>query len=346
MQFRILRLAAAPLFRLCALLFLSLSGYGQASNSGDVQASQTGGQLTYGIHRPTQSHGDAELSQTEPEPTSSEAEWYAEAKRSPDVKDYVKSLPLLNKAAEAGNAAAMYDLGELYYYGQGVPQDYARARAWYQKAAVAGSALAMADLGYLYEHGFGVAQDYAQACTWYQKAAVAGNTDAMYNLGVLYAEGLGVAQDYVWAHDWYQKAADAGNGDAMNNLGMLYANGWGVARDDAQAREWLQKAAGIGNASARDNLNRLFSNTEVSETDKINALFKLGRETMNTQNGAGDDLPASQKATTGRDWYEAFRAFNKRSGDVAFGGLCATMLVLVMTKLLLRPKTPKRKSGT
>jgi TPR repeat protein len=310
MQFRILRLAAAPLFRLCALLFLSLSGYGQASNSGDVQASQTGGQLTYGIHRPTQSHGDAELSQTEPEPTSSEAEWYAEAKRSLDVKDYVKSLPLLNKAAEAGNAAAMYDLGELYYYGQGVPQDYARARAWYQKAAVAGSALAMADLGYLYEHGFGVAQDYAQACTW------------------------------------YQKAADAGNGDAMNNLGMLYANGWGVARDDAQAREWLQKAAGIGNASARDNLNRLFSNTEVSETDKINALFKLGRETMNTQNGAGDDLPASQKETAGRDWYEAFRAFNKRSGDVAFGGLCATMLVLVMTKLLLRPKTPKRKSGT
>jgi TPR repeat protein len=37
---------------------------------------------------------------------------------------------VLAKAAEAGNAQAMNDLGELYYYGHGVAQDYAKAHQW------------------------------------------------------------------------------------------------------------------------------------------------------------------------------------------------------------------------
>jgi TPR repeat protein len=69
-------------------------------------------------------------------------------------------------------------LGDLFYDGRGVAQDYGRAREWYEKAADAGNASAMTNLGWLYEKGMGVTQDYSKAREWYQKAADAGNADA------------------------------------------------------------------------------------------------------------------------------------------------------------------------
>jgi len=49
---------------------------------------------------------------------------------------------------------------------------------WFRKAAAAGSAAAMHNLGAMYEHGHGVAQGYAQARGWYRRAAEAGNAPA------------------------------------------------------------------------------------------------------------------------------------------------------------------------
>jgi TPR repeat protein len=69
-------------------------------------------------------------------------------------------------------------LGWLYEYSRGVAQDYDKAREWYQKAADAGNAEAMYYLGGLYEYGKGFAQDYDKAREWYQKAANGGNRDA------------------------------------------------------------------------------------------------------------------------------------------------------------------------
>jgi uncharacterized protein len=117
-------------------------------------------------------------SQTVPSPAISNAEWLAEAQRYLDAKDYAKAFPLLQKAADAGDAVAMSNLGDLYCYGHGVTRDYAQARQWYQKAADAGNAYGMYNLGYLYQHGLGVGQDHAQAWYWYQKAADAGNAEA------------------------------------------------------------------------------------------------------------------------------------------------------------------------
>ena len=51
---------------------------------------------------------------------------------------FAKALPLLQKAANAGNTEAMYNLGYLYELGQGVAQDFGKAYEWYQKAANAG----------------------------------------------------------------------------------------------------------------------------------------------------------------------------------------------------------------
>jgi hypothetical protein len=67
----------------------------------------------------------------------------------------------------------------LYENGWGVAKDYAQARQWFEKAAAAGDAAGMRDLGGLYANGWGVAPDFAQARQWYERAAAAGDPVAI-----------------------------------------------------------------------------------------------------------------------------------------------------------------------
>ncbi len=68
----------------------------------------------------------------------------------------------------------MYETGR-----GGLPKDQAQAVSWYRKAADAGDARAMANLGAMYETGRGgLPMDDAQAVSWYRKAAQLGNTEA------------------------------------------------------------------------------------------------------------------------------------------------------------------------
>ena len=171
---------------------------------------------------------------------------------------FLASLPVVQKAATAGNPDAMNNLGVLYQNGRGIAQSYDKAREWFQKAADAGNPDAMNNLGELYYYGRGVARDYTQAREWYEKAAAADNANAMYSLGWMYEKGSGViSRDYTQARNWYQRAADAGHPDAMYNLGVLYENGQGVAQDYDKAREWYQMAADLGYADAKQALSRL-----------------------------------------------------------------------------------------
>lgn len=79
------------------------------------------------------------------------------------------------KAADKGDAGAMFDIGVLYARGQGVQQDYQQAIQWFQKAADKGDTSAMYIIGIFYEKGLGVKQDDQQAALWYQKAKAAKN---------------------------------------------------------------------------------------------------------------------------------------------------------------------------
>ena len=49
--------------------------------------------------------------------------------------------------AEAGDAEAQVKLGDMYYFGRGVPKDYTQAVSWYRKAAQQGYAKAQYNLG-------------------------------------------------------------------------------------------------------------------------------------------------------------------------------------------------------
>ena len=49
-----------------------------------------------------------------------------------------EQLSGFDKAVQASNALAMYNLGSLFEEGQGVTKDLAKAREWYQKAVDSG----------------------------------------------------------------------------------------------------------------------------------------------------------------------------------------------------------------
>jgi hypothetical protein len=120
--------------------------------------------------------------------------------------------------------------------------DYHQALAQWMPLAKAGNAEAQYDIGWLYAYGHGVPQDYGKALDWYRKSAAQGNLSAISNIGRLYQNGLGVAEDDAAAVQWYRLAADGGNGVAQYNLGSMYLRGDGVPQSDRDAHLWLSLA--------------------------------------------------------------------------------------------------------
>jgi TPR repeat protein len=73
--------------------------------------------------------------------------------------------------AREGNAAAQFNLGQLYRQGHGIPPDLEQARHWYEAAAAQGYAYAQYNLGIMYEFGRGTEGSTAEARRWYRRAA-------------------------------------------------------------------------------------------------------------------------------------------------------------------------------
>ena len=65
--------------------------------------------------------------------------------------------------AETGNTVAQYNLGSMYWSGEGVLIDHKQAVKWYRKAAEQGNANAQYNLGGMYEVGHGVPEDLVTA---------------------------------------------------------------------------------------------------------------------------------------------------------------------------------------
>lgn len=172
------------------------------------------------------------------------------------TSDYWKKMAeSQRKAAEKGDADAMFNMGVMYHNGQGVQQDYREAMHWFRKAADKGVAEAMFGVGAIYHNGRGVLQDSRQAMNWFRKAGKRGHPGAMFNLASMYHQGLCTPQDYRKAMRWFRKAADKGNVDAMVNLALMYNKGEGVPQNCyPQAKRWFRKAAERGNTKAMCNM--------------------------------------------------------------------------------------------
>ncbi len=84
--------------------------------------------------------------------------------------------------------------------------DYSTALKVWMPEAQAGNANAQVNVGEIFERGLGGEPNYEAAAMWYLKAAKLGNSQAQYDLGALYEQGLGVEKNKVEALNWYRQA--------------------------------------------------------------------------------------------------------------------------------------------
>ena len=111
----------------------------------------------------------------------------------------------------------MFQVGEFFEAGSGVPKDLPQAQEWYKKALA-----------------------------WYRDAADAGSESACHQLGWMHQHGLGVTTDLAKALEWYQVAMERGCSTSMAQIGYCHEHGWAVPKDLAQALSWYQKADAAG----------------------------------------------------------------------------------------------------
>ncbi|WP_119422713.1 tetratricopeptide repeat protein [Desertibaculum subflavum] len=135
-------------------------------------------------------------------------------------KDYARAMTVWRELADAGDVAAMRNVGQLYRQGLGVEPDAVQAAAWFRRAAELGLVNAQANLGHLYMLGEGVAQDDAMAVKWLGEAARAGHPAAQFYLAEMVAQGRGVAANAELARALLEASAKAGFAPARDRLGL------------------------------------------------------------------------------------------------------------------------------
>lgn len=175
---------------------------------------------------------------------------------------YTSALTENLEAANAGNADAMYKIGNMYYFGyrnqiftdpwyETKAQNLRAAFEWYQKAAEAGHTDAMYIIGRAYLYGnsdAGLDVDYEKAIKWLQKAADKDHPSALFFLSEMYSDGKGVEQNETTAQKLYNKSYEMYNNA---NREMFYSD-YGMVLKTAM--EWHKKAAEAGSAKSMNAL--------------------------------------------------------------------------------------------
>jgi TPR repeat protein len=168
-------------------------------------------------------------------------EEYVAGKKAANKKE---SMDYLSKAAARNNPAAMFEIGMMYYFGEGVAENYPTAMGWFKKAAEKNHIDALEYIGSMYSLGLGVDENYTEAVVWYQKAIEYGSTRAFNGMGYIYQfGGNGIAENPLEAISWYNKGADKGYASSMYNIAEMYEKGTRVPQNYSEAFTWYSKAA-------------------------------------------------------------------------------------------------------
>ncbi|HKP24953.1 MAG TPA: tetratricopeptide repeat protein [Dongiaceae bacterium] len=85
--------------------------------------------------------------------------------------NFPKAVPVFARLAEVGHPVAEWLMGNIYFFGQGVPKDYAKAQAMFEASAQQGYFAAFAPTAQMYVQGLGVPADPSKAYYWYNIAA-------------------------------------------------------------------------------------------------------------------------------------------------------------------------------
>jgi TPR repeat protein len=136
------------------------------------------------------------------------------------ASDYKGAIVEWMPFAAKGDPDALFNMGQAYKLGRGVPLDKAKAEDFYRRAADKGHAPAQSNLGIL------LAQrgEKAQAAELWQKAAAKRDARAQYMLGVLHFNGDTLPKNWPLAYAYMTQANNAGLPQAGRALATMTAS--------------------------------------------------------------------------------------------------------------------------
>lgn len=149
------------------------------------------------------------------------------------------------KAADAGSAAGMFAIGNLYLYKNYQALELPSLMPWGQDKLI---------------------PNMKEAYAWFLKAAEAGFPDAMSNVGVMLYSGTGCAKDEDKSRQWLEKAAAAGVAQAQKALHDLFGADSGEHMPDEEYDARLDSFCALiaerDTPEARQIYDRLLNGTE------------------------------------------------------------------------------------
>jgi TPR repeat protein len=125
-----------------------------------------------------------------------------------------------------------------------------------ETAAEAGDADAQAEMGQLFLLGVGREKNPAQAFAWFRRSSRGDAAEGYYQLGLAYLKGVGTKVNVYNAAQAFGRAAEHGHPDAMYEYGRALRAGRGIVKDVEKSDEWLKKASAIGSGAAALALGR------------------------------------------------------------------------------------------
>lgn len=137
------------------------------------------------------------------------------------LKDDANALEAWTNAAYHNHKSAPFNLGIMYYRGEGTPVSKQKACEWFLRGALLGDTGAQANVGTCYYTGQGMQQDISEALKWLSLAATDGNRVAQFLLGEMYSDGQGTELNLTLAKEWYEKSASQGHEGAREKLDKL-----------------------------------------------------------------------------------------------------------------------------
>lgn len=161
--------------------------------------------------------------------------------QNPAARDPDGAVPWLRAAAEQDHPMALYLLGQLYFYGQGVDADADIGWRLFTRSAELGYPPASAETGRHLLVDDATAPDVQRGLYFLNKAASSGYAVGEYYLAKVYLGGRHLAPDAGAAVRLLTHASDRDYGPATFWLAELYAKGLGVEADAARAAELRQK---------------------------------------------------------------------------------------------------------
>lgn len=216
-----------------------------------------------------------------------------------DRADYKTALKVWLPAAEAGDAEAQVNVGEIFEKGLGSSPNYEAAMIWYEKAAAQENKRAQFNLGTMYEQGLGVPEDRLQALNYYRQA-------------------WGLPEDSVMFQDTARREREALQAELQQQ----------IASKDAQLRLLEKQIKSLKAQLGATRSSAAPANAELETLAQLVASLRADRDQAKKKLSAMPRLrtPTSREApanTRGTDWGAAQTV---QLNDMAFGKYYALVI--------------------